>query len=143
MKGRGSKRKGLACGVILCGVFALAACGEEGWQRLTVKATAYNATEAQTRKGHIGLTAWGHRLQVDDKVIAVHVNDPSFNGYRDIAELPQHVFKEIERFFQDYKALEPNKSVDVEEFLDSEQAVEAVKQSFVLYRKEENRLRGW
>lgn len=85
MKGRGSKRKGLACGVVLCGVFALAACGDEGWQRLTVKATAYNAIPPQTKKGHVGLTAWGHRLQVDDKVIAVSrdlIDDGLGNGAR-------------------------------------------------------------
>lgn len=38
---------------------------------MTVQASAYNATEAQTKKGNVGLTAWGHQLQVDDKAIAV------------------------------------------------------------------------
>lgn len=91
----------------------------------------------------IGLMRMADDGERDDKIIAVHVNDPSFNGYRDIAELPQHMFKEIERFFQDYKALEKNKTVEVEDFLDSTQAIEAVKESFRFYRKEENRLRGW
>jgi inorganic pyrophosphatase len=78
----------------------------------------------------------------DDKIIAVHVHDPSFNHYRDIKELPQHQFKEIERFFQDYKALE-EKSVEVDSFKGSVDALEAVIESFKMYRREENRLRGW
>lgn len=49
-----------------------AGCGDdEQWRSKTVIATAYNATEAQTKKGNIGLTAWGHQLQVGDKVLAV------------------------------------------------------------------------
>ena len=48
----------------------VSACGEP-WQSMTVRASAYNATEAQTKKGNIGLTAWGYRLQPGDKAIAV------------------------------------------------------------------------
>jgi inorganic pyrophosphatase len=40
----------------------------------------------------------------DVKIIAVHVNDPAFNEYRDVAELPKHVVTEMMRFFEDYKA---------------------------------------
>jgi inorganic pyrophosphatase len=78
----------------------------------------------------------------DDKIIAVHINDPSFNEYTDVSQLPKHVFKEIERFFKDYKALE-EKTVVVDEFLDHKRALEAVIEAFALYRREENRLRGW
>jgi inorganic pyrophosphatase len=78
----------------------------------------------------------------DDKVIAVHVHDPSFNSYHEIAELPGHLFKEIERFFADYKALE-DKMVSVERFGGAEDALAAIREAFALYRREENRLRGW
>jgi inorganic pyrophosphatase len=78
----------------------------------------------------------------DDKIIAVHVNDPSFVDYTDISQLPKHIFLEIERFFQDYKILE-DKTVEVDEFFGAEQALAAVKESFALYRSEENKLRGW
>jgi inorganic pyrophosphatase len=42
----------------------------------------------------------------DDKLIAVHVDDPEYVDYGDIADLPQHRLRELQRFFIDYKALE-------------------------------------
>jgi inorganic pyrophosphatase len=90
----------------------------------------------------IGLMRMLDEGKMDDKVIAVHIHDPSFNEYREMSELPKHVFNEIQRFFQDYKALE-NKRVEIERFLDAKEALEAVRESFAFYRREENRLRGW
>lgn len=90
----------------------------------------------------IGMLRMADEGQQDDKIIAVHINDPSFNGYRDMKELPEHNFREIERFFKDYKALE-GKTVVVEEFLDHERALQTIRDSFALYRREEDRLRGW
>jgi inorganic pyrophosphatase len=51
----------------------------------------------------------------DDKIIAIHLDDPEYVEYQDIADLPAHRLKEIERFFMDYKALE-NKRVEIERF---------------------------
>ena len=90
----------------------------------------------------IGLMRMLDEGKTDDKVIAVHIHDPSFNDYTDMAQLPKHVFHEIQRFFQDYKALE-HKSVEIERFLGAAEALEAVREAFALYRREENRLRGW
>ena len=42
----------------------------------------------------------------DEKIIAIPVNDPTYNGYRDISELPKHIFDEMSHFFSVYKALE-------------------------------------
>jgi len=39
--------------------------------KMTVTATAYNSVESQTKKGNIGLTAWGDIIEQGDKVIAV------------------------------------------------------------------------
>ena len=78
----------------------------------------------------------------DDKIIAVHISDPAFNEYTDIEQVPRHVFREIQRFFEDYKALE-NKSVEVEGFKGADAAVQVVIESFRDYRREESRLRGW
>lgn len=78
----------------------------------------------------------------DDKIIAVHVSDPAFNEYTDIEQVPQHLFREIQRFFEDYKALE-NKTVSVEGFRGAEAAIEVVIESFASYRSHENKLRGW
>lgn len=78
----------------------------------------------------------------DTKIIAVHIHDPAFNDYTDIAQLPHHVLSEIRRFFEDYKALE-NKQVVVEDFLDPAQSNHAIIEAFAFYRREEARLQGW
>lgn len=49
----------------------MAGCGGEPWREATVTASAYNATEAQTKRGNVGLTAWGDQLQMDMKALAV------------------------------------------------------------------------
>ena len=90
----------------------------------------------------IGLMRMEDDGQGDDKIVAVHVNDPSFNEYRDIDELPKHIQVEIKRFFLDYKVLE-HKKVLVEELQGHKEALEAVIEALALYRSEENRLRGW
>ncbi len=43
---------------------------------------------------------------IDDKIIAVCVDDPAFSHFQDLDELPPHLLLEIRRFFEDYKALE-------------------------------------
>jgi inorganic pyrophosphatase len=49
----------------------------------------------------------------DDKLIAIHVDDPEYVDYGDIADLPPHRLRELRRFFIDYKALEAS-TVQVE-----------------------------
>jgi len=90
----------------------------------------------------IGMMKMADEGADDTKIIAVHVNDPAFNEYRDISELQDHVLSEIRRFFEDYKVLE-HKQVVVEGLLGAKDAVAAVVESFALYRAEEQKLRGW
>ena len=50
----------------------------------------------------------------DEKIIAVAKNDPFYNGYNDISEVPGHIMDEIRHFFSVYKTLEGKAtSVDV------------------------------
>lgn len=65
---------------------------------------------------------------IDDKIIAVHVNDPAVSHYQSIDELPPHQLAELRRFFEDYKALE-NKTVVVEDFVGVQLALGIYKQS--------------
>jgi inorganic pyrophosphatase len=90
----------------------------------------------------IGLLRMSDQGKEDTKIVAVHIDDPSVSAYQDIKEVPQHVFAEIHRFFTDYKLLE-GLEVKVEEFEDSETALQAVKDGLNLYREKESQLRGW
>ena len=53
----------------------------------------------------------GHR---DEKIIAIPFEDPNYNMYKDIEELPKHIFDEMTHFFKVYKELE-NKTTAVNE----------------------------
>ena len=44
--------------------------------------------------------------EADDKIIAVAINDPEYNIYHDIADLPPFKLLMINQFFNDYKTLE-------------------------------------
>ena len=41
----------------------------------------------------------------DEKIIAIPYNDPTYNQYNDISELPKHIFDEMCHFFTVYKPL--------------------------------------
>jgi inorganic pyrophosphatase len=69
----------------------------------------------------------------DDKIVAVAVDDPAFNHYRDVSELPPHVMKELDRFFRDYKVLEA-KTSDVDQPYGRERALEVIRLSIDAYR---------
>ena len=49
----------------------------------------------------------------DEKIIAVPVNDPNYNSYHDISDLPTHRFNEIRHYFEVYKMLEHDKVTTV------------------------------
>jgi inorganic pyrophosphatase len=70
----------------------------------------------------------------DDKIIAVHVDDPEYAHYRDIAELPPHRLRELQRFFLDYKVLE-NKAVNVDQLRGRLEAEQVVRDAARLYRE--------
>lgn len=78
----------------------------------------------------------------DDKVIAVHVHDPAYADYQDLPEIPKHTWREIQRFFEDYKTLE-NKSVKVDTMQGAAEALQVIRAAIRLYQEQENRLRGW
>jgi inorganic pyrophosphatase len=69
----------------------------------------------------------------DDKIIAVHLDDPAVRDYSHIRELPPHTLKELERFFLDYKTLE-NKRVEVAEFDGPYEAIRVIREALVGYR---------
>ncbi|MEO7993830.1 MAG: inorganic diphosphatase [bacterium] len=54
----------------------------------------------------IGLFHLVDRGKADEKVLAVPVSDPYSEGINELDDIPQHMLKEIEHFFQVYKDLE-------------------------------------
>jgi inorganic pyrophosphatase len=61
----------------------------------------------------------------DDKIIAVPFDDPTYNSYKDISEVPSHKFEEMSHFFQVYKQLE-GKTTVIDEGKNREAAVDIV-----------------
>lgn len=82
----------------------------------------------------IGLMRMLDQGNPDDKIIAVHFNDPEYNHYDSIEELPAHRLKEIHRFFLDYKALE-QKEVVIEKFFEKKEAYKIIEEARELYMK--------
>ena len=75
----------------------------------------------------------------DDKIIAVHADDPEYTEMHDIGDVPPHRLRELQRFFMDYKTLE-GKRVEVDAPLGVGDAVPILKEAAMCYARERNRL---
>jgi inorganic pyrophosphatase len=82
----------------------------------------------------VGVMRMRDEKGVDDKIVAVSVRDPSFADFGDKSQLPQHVLRQVRRFFEDYKVLE-NKQVVVQDLLGPAEAVAIIAEALELYRK--------
>lgn len=71
----------------------------------------------------------------DEKIIAIPKNDPTYNRYTDVSELPAHIFEEMKHFFSVYKMLE-NKSTIVDDIQNRDRAIEIISSAISLYNKE-------
>lgn len=80
----------------------------------------------------IGVMRMKDQGEADDKLIAVHADDPEYSHYESIRDLPPHRMKEVRRFFEEYKTLE-NKKVIVKDFLDRKAALKILKEAIRLY----------
>ncbi|HVZ77310.1 MAG TPA: inorganic diphosphatase [Gemmatimonadaceae bacterium] len=68
------------------------------------------------------------RGEPDDKIVAVPTHDPYSAEYFDIADLPQHLLREVAQFFVSYKELE-GKKVEIVGWGKSEEAMRLVERS--------------
>ena len=68
----------------------------------------------------------------DEKIIAIPFEDPTYNHYTDIYQLPEHISEEMNHFFRVYKQLE-GKDTIVNEVGDREKAVGIVAQAIENY----------
>ena len=82
----------------------------------------------------IGVMRMRDEKGVDDKIVAVSIRDPAYADYTDKEQLPGHVFRQLRRFFEDYKKLEL-KQVVVDDLLGPAEAVTIIKDALAQYRQ--------
>lgn len=87
----------------------------------------------------IGVMKMLDQGEADDKIIAVHADDPEYNHYTEIKELAPHRMLEVQRFFEDYKVLE-KKAVKIERFDGASQARKVIRAAIDFYQKERTKL---
>jgi len=80
----------------------------------------------------IGVISMIDSDQSDEKIIAIPFNDPTYNSYKDISNLPKHIFDEMCHFFEVYKTLE-NKQTAVNEVSGREEAIKIIKNAMENY----------
>lgn len=73
----------------------------------------------------VGVVNLTDRGKNDDKIICVHLDDPKYDDYQSIEDLPDYELREIEWFFEDYQDV-MHREVDVEGFLGTERAHESI-----------------
>ena len=79
--------------------------------------------------GVISMIDNGHN---DEKIIAIPFNDPNYNIYTNIDQLPKHIFDEMRHFFSVYKTLE-NKETAVNEVSERSVAIKVISEAIDNY----------
>jgi inorganic pyrophosphatase len=94
---------------------------------------------AMMRAKVIGVMKMRDDKGVDDKLIAVHADDPEYAPYEELRQLPPHRLRELKRFFEDYKVLE-HKTVEVSNPLGRREAQRVLRDAVNLYVEERENL---
>ena len=81
----------------------------------------------------IGVITMLDQGRLDEKIIAIPFEDPMYNTYKDLPELPAHISEEISHFCSVYKHLEPTREAQVNGVFNRAEAVEVIKQAFENY----------
>ena len=69
---------------------------------------------------------------IDEKIIAVCDKDPYHNSFKDVSELPSHLFAEIKHFYEVYKMLEYKETI-VNKVESAEEAKKVIKECIERY----------
>ncbi len=70
----------------------------------------------------------------DEKIIAIPFNDPTYNSYKDISQIPSHIFQEMSHFFKVYKELE-GKETAIKEVQGAEEAKFIIQNAINSYKE--------
>ena len=70
----------------------------------------------------------------DEKIIAIPYADPTYMQYKDISELPAHIFDEMQHFFRHYKSLEGKKTV-INQMQDAQEAIRVINHCIKRYKE--------
>lgn len=81
----------------------------------------------------IGVITMNDNGKNDEKIIAIPFTDPNYNSYKTIADLPKHVFDEMQHFFSVYKQLE-GKNTAVNTVCGRENAIAIIEKSLMSYK---------
>ncbi len=74
----------------------------------------------------IGVIVMDDGGKQDEKIIAIPFDDPTFNTYQSITELPSHIYEEMQHFFAVYKQLESGKNTEIQMVWGPEEAKEII-----------------
>ena len=80
----------------------------------------------------IGVISMIDNGRFDEKIIAIPFDDPTYNTYKDITDIPPHIFEEMMHFFRVYKELE-GKETAVNEMKGASEAEEIVQRAIDSY----------
>ena len=81
----------------------------------------------------IGVISMIDESSIDDKIIAIPFEDPTYNCYRSIEALPRHIFSEMQHFFSVYKELE-HTSTAVNEVKGHKEATTIIEKAIEAYK---------
>ncbi len=80
----------------------------------------------------IGVITMSDGGKNDEKIIAIPFEDPMYNTYKSIFEIPFHIYEEMQHFFKVYKELE-GKETAINETLGPSAAIKIIQKTIDVY----------
>ncbi|MBI5553978.1 MAG: inorganic diphosphatase [Candidatus Diapherotrites archaeon] len=82
----------------------------------------------------IGMIEMLDKNEKDDKIIAVHANDPRFTEIKSLKDIPSHILLETKHFFETYKYLQ-KVEVKIIQHRETKDAWKCIENAIQLYKK--------
>jgi inorganic pyrophosphatase len=114
------------------GIVPRTCCADKGPLGVLVLGQEAVAPAATLRVRAVGAMRLRGRKGQKDKLVGVHVDDPAYSDYRDIADLPQHRRWELQRFVLDCKVLD-GEEVVMDALQGAAQALSILRETLACY----------